>query len=97
MFEWMIVLMFDQIKFFPAQLLIYWVVIRRLGFLPVSEGYDGKWDDQYIHEGGAELSLLKFLRNKVLNFVEIKLIDRLILGMTIFLCVVIFAELALEK
>ena len=33
----------------------------------------------------------------MLNFVEIKQIDRLILGMTIFLCVVIFAELALEK
>lgn len=29
--EWFLVLCFDQMKFVPAQLFIYWVVIRRLG------------------------------------------------------------------
>ena len=43
--EWFIVLCFDQLKFVPCQLAIYWVVIRRLGTLPISEGYTGKWDD----------------------------------------------------
>ena len=81
----------------PAQLIIYWVVIRRLGRLPISEGYNGKWDDQYIHDGGAEMSLMKLCRTKVAKFVEIKAIENSILGMTIILCVVIFAELALEQ
>ena len=45
LFEWILVLCFDQLKFVPAQFIIYWVVIRRLGRLPVSEGYNGKWDD----------------------------------------------------
>lgn len=97
LFEWIIVLCFDQLKFVPAQLIIYWVVIRRLGRLPISEGYNGKWDDQYIHDGGAEMSLMKVCRTKVLKFVEIKQIENSILGMTIILCVVIFAELALEQ
>ena len=65
LFEWVIVLCFDQLKFVPAQLIIYWVVIRRLGRLPISEGYNGKWDDQYIHEGGAEMSLMMVCRTKV--------------------------------
>jgi len=90
------VLVFDQAKFIPCQLIIYWVVIRRLGMLPVSEGFNGKWNDQYIHEGGAEMSLMKILRTKVKRFVEIRAVERSILGMTILLCVVIFAELALE-
>ena len=95
--EWVIVLSFDQLKFVPAQFLIYWVVIRRLGQLPVSEGFDGKWEDQYIHDGGAEMSLMKVSRTKVQKFVEIKEVENSILGMTIILCVVIFAELALEN
>ena len=45
LFEWFLVLIFDQIKFVPCQLAIYWIVIRRLGRLPVSEGYNGVWDD----------------------------------------------------
>ena len=65
--------------------------------LPISEGFNGKWDDQYIHEGGAEPSLMNILRTKVYNFIMNKIVDNTILGMTIFLCVVIFAELALEE
>jgi len=94
--EWIIVLSFDVLKSFPIQYFLYWVVIRRLGRLPVSEGFEGKWDDQYIYDGGAELSLMNVCRTKVQKFVEIKSVDNSILGMTIILCVVIFAELALE-
>ena len=94
--EWTIVLVLDQFKSFPCQYLIYWVVIRRLGQQPISEGFDGVWDDQYIYDNGAEMSLMKVLRTKVTNFVEIKAVENSILGMTILLCVVIFAELALE-
>lgn len=97
LFEWFLVLCFDQLKFVPAQFIIYWVVIRRLGKLPISEGYNDKWDDQYIHDGGAEMSLMNVCRTKVLEFVEIKAVENSILGMTIILCVVIFAELALEQ
>ena len=43
------------------------------------------------------MSLMKFCRTKVLNFVQNKYIDNSILGMTILLCVVIFAELAMEE
>ena len=94
--EWGLVLIFDQVKFIPSQVFIYWVVIRRLGMITVSEGFNGKWDDQFIHDGGAEPSLMNILRTKVKRFVEIRAVERSILGMTILLCVVIFAELALE-
>ena len=40
---------------------------------------------------------MKLCRTKVAKFVEIKAIENSILGMTIILCVVIFAELALEQ
>ena len=43
------------------------------------------------------MSLMNVCRTKVQKFVEIKLVEDSILGMTIFLCVVIFAELALEE
>ena len=69
-------------------------MVRRLGFFTISEGFDGKWDDTYIHEGGIELSLFQLCRQKVREFVENKWIENIILGMTIFLCVVIFTELA---
>lgn len=94
--EWMIVLLLDQAKNVPSQYLIYWVVIRRFGRLPISESFEGVWDDQYIHDNGSEMSLMMVCRTKVLNFVEIKAVENSILGMTIVLCVVIFAELALE-
>ena len=95
-FEWFIVLVIDQLKFFPAQFFIYWVVIRRCGRLPISEGFNGKWDDRYIHDGGADASLMKVCRSRVQKFVEIKAVENSILGMTIVLCAVIFTELALE-
>ena len=95
--EWGLVMVFDQAKFVPAQFFIYWVVIRRLGMIGISEGFNGKWNDQFIHEGGAEMSLMNILRTKVKRFVEIRAVERSILGMTILLCVVIFAELALEQ
>lgn len=94
--EWILVLAFDQAKFVPAQLFIYWVVLRRCGLLGISEGFNGTWNDQYIHNGGSEMSLMKTLRTKVQRFVEITAVENTILGMTIVLCVVIFAELALE-
>ena len=43
------------------------------------------------------MSLMKVCRTKVQKFVEIKTVENSILGMTILLCVVIFAELALEQ
>lgn len=43
------------------------------------------------------MSLMNVCRTKVQKFVEIKVIENSILGMTILLCVVIFAELALEQ
>ena len=94
--EWIIVLLFDQIKSIPIQYFIYWVVIRRLGQLPISEGFDGVWDDKKVFEGCVEISLMNLLRTKVEKFVEIKWVDNTILGVTIVLCVVIFAELALD-
>ena len=69
--EWALVLVIDQAKFVPAQLIIYLVVIRRLGLLEISEGFNGKWSDQLMHDGGAEMSLMKVLRTKVQNFVLI--------------------------
>lgn len=39
---------------------------------------------------------MKILRTTVKNFVTIPLVEKTVLGMTILLCVVIFAELALE-
>lgn len=81
----------------PCQLLIYWVVIRRFGTLPISIEFQQKWDDDVIFAGGIELSLFSLLRKKMTDFLEMKTISQLILGMTIFLCVVIFSELALDS
>ena len=79
--EWIIVLLFDQIKSIPIQYFIYWVVIRRLGQLPISEGFDGVWDDKKVFEGGVEISLMNLLRTKVEKFVEIKWVDNTILAL----------------
>lgn len=76
--------------------MIYWIVIRRCGKMPISPDFHGKWDDEIIFAGGIELSLLSLLRRKVADFLEHKIIENLILGMTIFLCIVIFSELALD-
>jgi len=95
--EFAICFAFDQVKSVPCQLLIYWVVIRRLGTLPVPIEFHQKWDDDIIFAGGIELSLFSLLRKKMTDFLEMKTISQLILGMTIFLCVVIFSELALDS
>lgn len=50
-----------------------------------------------MHEGGSELSLFRLLRSKVQKFVERPSIENLTLGMTILLCIVIFAELAMDQ
>lgn len=65
--------------------------------MPISPEFNNKWDDDIIFAGGVELSLLAFLRKKMTDFIEMKLISQLILGMTVFLCVVIFSELALDS
>lgn len=95
--EFAIAMAIDQVKSIPIQLTIYWVVIRRCGTLPISLEFNSKWDDDIIFAGGIELSLFSSLRKKMTDFLEMKLISQLILGMTIFLCVVIFAELALDS
>ena len=46
-------------------------------------------------EIGAEPSLMSFLKTSVSNFLKIPFIDNLILGMTLFLCVVIFSEMGI--
>ena len=50
-----------------------------------------------IFLGGADLSLFMLTRKKVTEFLEHIYISRMILGMTIFLCVVIFSELAIAN
>jgi len=71
--------------------------VRRLGTLPISPEFNNVWDDDIIFAGGVELSLFSFLRKKMTDFLELKLISQLILGMTIFLCVCIFSELAMDN
>jgi len=92
--EFCFAFLIDQFKSIPLQLIIWWTVIRRCGKFDVVEDFT-EWDDEQIFLGGAELSLLQFIRQKVKNFLENKYIYQLILGMTIFLCVVIFSELSL--
>jgi hypothetical protein len=71
------------------------VVIRRLGKLE-QQNFE-EWDDDVILAGGAELSLFQSLRQYVRKFLENKYIEKLILSMTIFLCVVIFSELSISE
>jgi hypothetical protein len=73
------------------------VIIRRFGTLPISVEFQNKWDDDIIFSGGLELSLYSLLRKKMTDFLEMKLVSTLILGMTIFLCIVIFTELAVDS
>lgn len=53
------------------------------------------WDDEQVAERGPGLSLFFLMRKTVANFLEHKLVTRLILAMVIFLCIVIFSELSL--
>lgn len=79
------------------QIAVYWIVIRRCGKLSISPEFGGRWDDDNIFAGGEELSLFALIRRKVADFLEHKIIENLILGMTIFLCIVIFSELAMDS
>jgi len=73
------------------------VVIRRLNFLPITPEFNGKWDDDTIFMGGTDsLSLFDLMRKKTFDFVEHRIISGLILGMTLFLCLVIFTELSIS-
>jgi hypothetical protein len=95
MIEFFIAWGIDQAKSFPVQFVLYWVVVRRLGFY---ENYDlTVWNDQEIAERGPELSLITMTRTTVREFLERPKIVDFILGMVILLCVVIFSELALAE
>jgi len=75
MVEFALAILFDQAKCIITQGIIYWVIIRRLGSLPISPEFNNKWDDDIIYAGGVELSLLSFLRKKMTDFIEMKLIS----------------------
>lgn len=92
--EFGIAVLIDCIKQIPCQFLIWWVVIRRFGKL--EQLNFEHWDDEVILAGGAELSLFQFMRHSVRQFLENKYIAKLILTMTIFLCLVIFSELSIS-
>lgn len=93
MVEFFIAWGIDQVKSIPIQLVIYWVVIRRLGFYENVNMIE--WDDESVAERGPDVSLLFLMRRTVANFLEHKLVSRFILGMVILLCIVIFSELSL--
>jgi hypothetical protein len=49
--EFALALAFDQIKSILSQTVIYWVIVRRLGTLPISAEFqnnNSKWDDDLI-------------------------------------------------
>ena len=91
--EFAIAIGIDQVKSIPIQLIIWWTVIRRCGKYDVMDFKE--WNDEDIANGGSELSLYSSLRTSVKQFLETKYISNLILGMTLFLCVVIFTELSM--
>lgn len=95
MIEFFIAWGIDQAKSFPVQFVLYWVVVRRLGF------YENNnltvWNDQEIAERGPEPSLINKMRSTVREFLERPKIADFILSMVILLCVVIFSELALAQ
>ena len=87
-------LIIDQIKHIPMQLIIWWTVIRRCGKFDAAEFEE--WEDDTIALGGTDMSLFQFMRHSVKLFLENRYISQLILGMTLFLCVVIFSELSIK-
>jgi hypothetical protein len=95
MIEFLIGWAIDQAKSIPIQFVIYWVVIRRLGY------YENvnleKWDDEAIAERGPDISLFFLMRKTVAEFLEQPRVANFILGMVIGLCVVIFSELAFAQ
>jgi hypothetical protein len=74
---------------------MWWCVIRRCGKFEVTDF--NEWNDEEIASGGSEPSLYSSLRTSVKQFLETKYISNLILGMTLFLCVVIFTELSMPN
>jgi hypothetical protein len=91
--EFAIALVIDQIKSIPIQFIVWWAVIRRCGKFEVVDFTE--WKDEEIYAGGVEPSLFSSMRTSVKHFLENRFIQQLILGMTLFLCVVIFTELSL--
>jgi len=91
--EFSIAIVIDQFKSIPIQYFLWWVVIRRCGKFEITEF--SEWKDEEILQGGTEPSLFNYMRSSVKQFLENKYISQLILGMTLFLCVVIFTELAM--
>ena len=91
--EFAIAIGIDQVKSIPIQLVIWWTVIRRCGKFDVIDFTE--WNDEEIANGGVEPSLYSSMRTGVRHFLETKYISNLILGMTLFLCVVIFTELSM--
>ena len=85
----------DQVKSLPVQFVIYWVIIRRCNKFD-SPNFE-VWDDESILQGGVELSLFQWMRLQVRNFLDNYYINKLILVMTLFLCAVIFTELAIQE
>jgi hypothetical protein len=65
--------------------------------LAVNHEFNGKWNDDTIFSGGIDLSLFSLLRKKTADFIEHIIISNLILGMTVFLCVVILSELSVSE
>jgi hypothetical protein len=63
--EFAICIAIDMAKSIPCQALIYWVIVRRLGTLPVSPEFQDKWDDDIINAGGVEPGIIAFCRKKV--------------------------------
>ena len=84
----------DQAKSLPAQLIIYWTIIRRFGKYENVEFEE--WNDEKMVDAGTDPSLLFMMRKTLANFLEHRLISRFILGMVILLCIVIFSELSLS-
>ena len=91
--EFALAVIIDQIKSIPIQYIIWWIVIRRCGKLDIIDFVE--WKDEEILILGADPSLFNSMRTSVKQFLENKYISQLILGMTLFLCVVIFTELAM--
>jgi hypothetical protein len=93
--EFGIAIIIDQLKSIPVQFFVWWTVIRRCGKFETQD-FD-TWDDDHILHGGQEPSLFSSMRTSVKHFLENKYISQLILVMTLFLCFIIFTELAMPS
>ena len=91
--EWFACIVLGQIVSIPVQFVFWWIVIRRCGKFEAQD-YE-EWDDERILDGGVEPSLIQFMKNQVTTFLKIPFIENMILGMTLFLCFVIFSEMGM--